>query len=179
MTKVLLKIVPRSTPIFETYLYPDSGSGRSGVKVLTTNWAGILLEFQPANNVLAALAQAQNSISVKISGFPLLLTFPAQGTSEAFTFLIQYCKKGRKLTPAPSALPATGEHEMAKGAAAEVRKDILGFFPGMSEAQFKTRKEQCLKTDCSGIESKLTKKLDPNLVKEVKFNFRPEHRPPR
>jgi hypothetical protein len=85
----------KATPTFEIYLYPDSGSGRSGVKVLGTYEMG-RLRFQPANNVLAALAQAQNSIGVKISGFPML-TFPAQGTSEAFTFLMEYCKKGGNL----------------------------------------------------------------------------------
>jgi hypothetical protein len=56
-------------------------------------------------------------------------------------------------------------------ASAEVKKDILGFFPGMSEAQFTTRKEKCLQTDCGGISSELTKKLNPNLVKEITFKF--------
>jgi hypothetical protein len=64
-----------------------------------------------------------------------------------------------------------------------VKRDILGFFPGMSKEEFDAREAQCLQGDgCGfatgsqssqwgGVRRTLTEKLDRNLVKEVEFRF--------
>ena len=60
-----------------------------------------------------------------------------------------------------------GQRFSRTGAAAEVKKDILGFYPGMSKEEFITRK----KNGCADITGQLTEKLDQNLVKEITLHF--------
>src|SRR5271157_3673013 len=50
---------------------------------------------------------------------------------------------------------------------AEVKKDILGFSPGMSKEEFLDRR----KNGCGGLSAHFTTKLDQNLVKEIEFKF--------
>jgi hypothetical protein len=83
--------------------------------------------------------------------------------------------------PAVSNVPATAAVAQSKA----VKKDILGFFPGMSKEEFDARAAQSLQSDgllgglAAGSQSKqwggvtrtLTEKLDRNLVKEVGFRF--------
>jgi hypothetical protein len=49
----------------------------------------------------------------------------------------------------------------------EVKKDILGYFPGMSKEEFLGRR----KNGCGGLTAQFTKKLDQNLIKEIQFKF--------
>ena len=52
-------------------------------------------------------------------------------------------------------------------AAVEVKKDILGFSPGMSKEEFIARKGN----GCADIKGEFTGKLDQNLVKEITLQF--------
>jgi hypothetical protein len=53
------------------------------------------------------------------------------------------------------------------GNGAGVKKDILGFFPGMSKEEFLGRTQN----GCDGLSAEFTEKLDQNLVKKIAFKF--------
>jgi hypothetical protein len=52
--------------------------------------------------------------------------------------------------------------------ASNVKKDILGFYPGMSKADFLSSRQS---NGCGGLTAQFTEKLESNLVQEIDFRF--------